>query len=117
MAQRMASRTLNLAIYKRQREKTNGTNAKNHKQKLNMKAIETKYLAATDTRGTRIKATVGKLTATVPYDYSLNEAAVAFEAVKELVRKHKLDWDISKMVYGGTDKGYTFCFPESTIEA
>jgi hypothetical protein len=88
---------------------------KNHK--LNMKAIETKYLAATDTRGTRIKATVGKLTATVPYDYSLNEAAVAFEAVKELVRKHKLDWDISKMVYGGTDKGYTFCFPESTIEA
>jgi hypothetical protein len=82
-----------------------------------MKAIETKHLAATDTRGTRIKATVGKLTATVPYDYSLNEAAVAFEAVKELVRKHKLDWDISKMVYGGTDKGYTFCFPESTIEA
>ena len=85
--------------------------------KLNMKAIETKHLSATDTRGTRIKATVGKLTATVPYNYALSDAAVAFEAVKELVRKHKLDWDISKMVYGGTDKGYTFCFPESTIEA
>ena len=83
-----------------------------------MKAIETKYLAATDTRGVRIKATVGKLTATVPYDYSLtDQSEIAFVAVRELVRKHKLDWDISKMVYGGTDKGYTFCFPESTIEA
>ena len=83
-----------------------------------MKAIETKYLAATDTRGVRIKATVGKLTATVPYDYSLtDQSEIAFAAVRELVRKHKLDWDISKMVYGGTDKGYTFCFPESTIEA
>ena len=83
-----------------------------------MKAIETKYLSATDTRGTRIKATVGKLTATVPYDYSLtDQSEIAFVAVRELVRKHKLDWDISKMVYGGTDKGYTFCFPESTIEA
>tara|TARA_R110002012_G_scaffold82737_1_gene208878 strand:+ start:706 stop:957 length:252 start_codon:yes stop_codon:yes gene_type:complete len=83
-----------------------------------MKAIETKYLSATDTRGERIKATAGKLTATVPYDYALSDQSeIAFEAVKELVRKHKLDWDISKMVYGGTDKGYTFCFPESTIEA
>jgi len=83
-----------------------------------MKAIETKYLAATDTRGVRIKATVGKLTATVPYDYSLtDQSEIAFVAVRELVRKHKLEWDISKMVYGGTDKGYTFCFPESTIEA
>ena len=83
-----------------------------------MKAIETKYLAPTDTRGVRIKAKVGNLTATVPYDYSLtDQSEIAFVAVRELVRKHKLDWDISKMVYGGTDKGYTFCFPESTIEA
>tara|TARA_R110000787_G_scaffold196104_1_gene307372 strand:+ start:276 stop:530 length:255 start_codon:yes stop_codon:yes gene_type:complete len=84
-----------------------------------MKAIETKYLSATDTRGERIKATAGKLTATVPYDYALSDAAVAnsFEAVKELVKKHQLEWDISKMVYGGTNKGYTFCFPESTIES
>ena len=83
-----------------------------------MKAIETKYLAATDTQGVRIKATVGKLTAIVPYDYSLcHQPEIAFVAVRELVRKHKLDWDISNMVYGGTDKGYTFCFPQSTIEA
>jgi hypothetical protein len=83
-----------------------------------MQAIETKYLAATNTRGTRIEATAGKMTATVPYDYALSDPECAFEAVKELVRKHKLaHWDISKMVYGGTDKGYTFCFPDSTIEA
>jgi hypothetical protein len=90
---------------------------KTNNRKYIMKAIETKYLSATDTRGTRIKATVGKLTATVPYDYALNDVDVAFEAVKELVRKHKLEWDISTMVYGGTDKGYIFCFPQSTIKA
>ena len=46
-----------------------------------MKAIETKYLSATDTRGVRIKATVGKLTATVPYDYSLtDQSEIAFMA-------------------------------------
>jgi hypothetical protein len=82
-----------------------------------MKAIETKYLSATNTRGSRIKATAGGMTASVSYDHSLSDVAVHFEAVKELVKKHKLDWDISEMVYGGTGKGYTFCFPYSTIEA
>jgi len=81
-----------------------------------MKAIETKYLSATNTRGSRIKATAGGLTAIVSYDHSLSDVDVHFEAVKELVKKHELDWDVSKMVYGGTDKGYAFCFPESTIE-
>jgi len=82
-----------------------------------MKAIETKYLQATNTRGESIKATAGGMSATVPYDYSLGDAELHFEAVKGLVKKHKLEWDISTMVYGGTDKGYTFCFPESIIEA
>lgn len=82
-----------------------------------MKAIETKYLSATNTRGSRIKATAGGLSAVVPYDHSLSDVAVHFEAVKGLVKKHDLEWDISAMVYGGTERGYTFCFPESTIEA
>jgi hypothetical protein len=82
-----------------------------------MKAIETKYLSATNTRGSRIKATAGGLSAVFSYDHSLSDVAVHFEAVKELVKKHDLEWDISEMVYGGTDKGYTFCFPQSTIEA
>lgn len=82
-----------------------------------MKAIETKYLPATNTRGASIKATAGGMQATVPYDYSLGNVELHFEAVKGLVKKHKLEWNISTMVYGGTDKGYTFCFPESIIEA
>ena len=82
-----------------------------------MKAIETKYLAATDTRGSRIKATAGNMSATVPYNYALSDEAVHFEAVKELVKKNGLEWDISKMVFGGIKYGYVFCFPESTISA
>jgi hypothetical protein len=34
-----------------------------------MKAIETKYLSATNNRGSRIKATAGGMSATVPYDH------------------------------------------------
>jgi len=82
-----------------------------------MKAIETKYLAATNTRGSRIKATAGNMSATVPYDHALSDEAVHFEAVKELVKKKGLDWDISEMVFGGIRDGYVFCFPESTITA
>ena len=82
-----------------------------------MQAIETKYVPATNTRGSRIKATAGGMSAVVSYDHSLSDVDVHFEAVKGLVKKHDLEWDISKMVYGGTDKGYTFCFPYSTIEA
>ena len=81
-----------------------------------MKAIETKYLSATNTRGSRIKATAGGMSAIVSYDHSLSDVDVHFEAVKELVAKHSLEWDISKMCFGGTETGYAFCFPESTIE-
>lgn len=82
-----------------------------------MKAIETKYLQATNTRGSRIKATAGGMSVTVPYDPSKSDAHVHFEAVKGLVEKHALEWDVSRMVYGGTERGYVFCFPESIIEA
>ncbi len=80
-----------------------------------MKAIQTKYLAATNARGARIKATAGDMCATVPYNYALRDEAVYFEAVKELVKKNGLDWDISEMAFGGTDNGYTFCFRDNTI--
>ncbi len=80
-----------------------------------MIAITTKYLAPTNTRGDRIKATAGKLSATVSYSYELYDEALHFEDVKELVSTHSLDWDISKMCFGGTETGYVFCLPESTI--
>ena len=82
-----------------------------------MKAIQTKYLAATNTRGSRIKATAGNMSATVPYNHAMSDEAVHFEAVKELVKKNCLDWDISEMVFGGIRDGYVFCFPESIITA
>jgi len=81
-----------------------------------MISITTKYLAPTNTRGARIKATTRDWSATISYSYELNDVALHFEAVKELVIKHSLDWDISKMVYGGTNSGYVFCFPESIIK-
>ena len=81
-----------------------------------MISITTKYLSPTNTRGARIKATAGDWSATISYSYELNDVALHFEAVKELVIKHSLDWDISKMVYGGNNSGYVFCFPESIIK-
>jgi hypothetical protein len=83
-----------------------------------MIAIETKYLAPTNSRGSRIKAfTCNGHSVSISYDYSLSNERLHFEAVKALVAKHKLDWDISNMVYGGTKGGYVFCFSNSTIEA
>jgi len=82
-----------------------------------MIAIKTKYLAPTNFRGARIKATAADCNATISYNHELNSKAAHFEAVKELVAKHWPEWDISKMVYGTTDSGYVFCFPESIIEA
>ena len=82
-----------------------------------MIAIQTKYLAATDYKGARIKAmTDSGFNVTVPFNYSLSGEKVHFEAVKELVKKYKLKWDIKNMVYGGLKHGYVFCFADSTIE-
>nr|AMP48245.1 hypothetical protein [uncultured bacterium]AMP48344.1 hypothetical protein [uncultured bacterium] len=87
-----------------------------------MLAIHTKYIPATNTRGSRVKAyTVrfsGKpITATVPFAHEHDTLGAHFEAVKALVKLNKLDWDISTMCYGDSadGKGYTFCFPCSKI--
>jgi hypothetical protein len=42
---------------------------------------------------------------------------VHFKAVKELVKKHSLDWDLSGMTYGGVKNGYVFCFANSVVGA
>lgn len=81
-----------------------------------MIAIQTKYLGPTNTKGARIKAfTCNGHSATVDYDYALSDEKLHFEAVKALKEKCALDWDISEMTYGGTDQGYVFTFPQSTI--
>ena len=82
-----------------------------------MIAIQTKYLSRTKNKGSRIKAFTKCFNVTIPYDYSLNDSELHFKAVKELVKKHNLDWDISIMNYGSTEKGYVFTFNHSIIEA
>ena len=89
-----------------------------------MIAIHTKYISPTNTRGSRIKAyTAGRgslkgFEATVGYDYSLNEVGVHFKAVKALIEKHNLDWDLSNMRYGDSadGKGFSFCFDCSKVD-
>lgn len=85
-----------------------------------MIAIHTKYLGPTNTRGSRIKAyTCGHrgVTITVPYNHALSGVAVYFEAVKALVIKHNLDWDLSNMRYGDSADGcgFSFCFDASKV--
>lgn len=87
-----------------------------------MLAIHTKYIGPTNTRGSRIKAyTVrysGKpIEVTIPYAYEAGTVQAHFEAVKELVKKHKLDWNLSGMRYGDSadGRGYSFCFDCSKV--
>lgn len=82
-----------------------------------MKAIQTKYLSPTANKGPRIKATCWSKSVTIPFNHALRTEGVHFEAVKEFVKKHELDWDVSTMTYGSHDMGatYTFCFPFSTV--
>ena len=87
-----------------------------------MLAIHTKFLSATNTQGARIKAYtvsygLNAFTAIVPVDHSLNGEMVHFQAVKELVKKHNLDWNLNDMRYGDSadGRGYVFCFNNSIV--
>jgi hypothetical protein len=83
-----------------------------------MLAIHTKYIPASNVKGSRIRATSDNgQSAIVSYNDALNGHLVHFEAVKALVIKHKLTWDISNMCYGGSSdgKGYTFVFCDSKV--
>lgn len=85
-----------------------------------MIAIHTKYIPASNIRGSRIKAISDNgHSVIVSRNDALNGHLVHFEAVKALVAKHKLDWDISNMCYGGSSdgKGYTFVFADSKVDA
>ena len=90
-----------------------------------MIAIHTKYLAATNTSGSRIKAyTTGYgdikgFTATIGFPHQFDSVQAHFEAVKALVAKNKLDWNLDGMRYGDSadGKGYSFCFAASTVES
>ena len=83
-----------------------------------MIAIHTKFISPTNTRGARIKAyTSSGFTATIPYPYANSYEVAHFEAVKELIKKNNLDWNLSDMCYGDSadGKGYVFCFANSKV--
>lgn len=76
-----------------------------------MIAIQTKYISATNCKGARIKAfTSSGMSVTIPFPYEVSHGSEHFEAVKALVAKYKLAWDISNMRCGGVKGGYVFCF-------
>jgi hypothetical protein len=81
-----------------------------------MIAIETKYIPATNTKGSRIKAfTSSGLSFTIPYPYGLSDEKAHFAAVKAMVAAKGYDWYLGGMRYGGTKNGYVFCFDCSKI--
>lgn len=90
-----------------------------------MIAIHTKFLNPTNSRGARIKAyTVGfcgskGFEAVISFPYDCDSVLAHFKAVKELVSKNNLDWNLSNMRYGDSadGKGYSFCFDVSTVES
>ena len=82
-----------------------------------MIAIQTKFLPATNTRGSRIKAwTDTGYSATISYPHELSFELCHFEAVKALVAKHNLPWDLTDMRFGGTERGYVFCFAHAIVQ-
>jgi hypothetical protein len=82
-----------------------------------MIAIQTKYLGPTNSRGSRIKAwTDSGFSVTISYPYAHSYELSHFQAVKALIEKHKLDWDLTDMRYGGTEDGYVFCFAHSIVK-
>lgn len=73
-----------------------------------MKAIETKYLSATDHKGSRIKAyDCDRNSITIPYPHELSGEAVHQKAAEAL--RDKMGWK-GQLVGGSTRKGYVFVF-------
>jgi hypothetical protein len=82
-----------------------------------MIAIQTKYICPTNSRGARLKAfTSNGQSVTIPYPYAHSYELSHFQAVKALVEKHGLDWDLTDMRYGGIKNGYVFCFANSIVK-
>ena len=78
-----------------------------------MKAIETKYLGATDTKPSRIKAFAnGGNQITISYDHELNQGQAHRKAAQALA--DKMGWK-GRLIGGGTANGYVFVFEHSLI--
>ena len=84
-----------------------------------MLAINTEFVPATRTLPARIKAfTCNGHKIFAPHDHALGDAQRHLAAAQKLIREQMRHTpDSSTMVYGGTEKGYVFCWPQSTIAA
>jgi hypothetical protein len=90
-----------------------------------MIAIHTKYISASNSRGSRIKAYTAAhgdfkgFQATISYPSELSGVNCHFEAVKALIIKNNLDWKTDNMRYGDSadGRGYSFCFDASKVES
>jgi hypothetical protein len=80
-----------------------------------MNVIKTKYKCATNTRGSRIKASMGEFNVTIPYPHEFSDELCHFQAVKALVLKYDLRVDIDNMGFGSDDKGHYFTFKHSVM--
>ena len=76
--------------------------------------IKTKVLRPTNQHGARIKASANGFTVIIPFPDSEGVKA-HYEAVQALIKKHKLNWDISTLNYGLDNDGYYFAFQYSTV--
>ena len=80
-----------------------------------MQAITVKYLAPTETKGARLKASVhansyhgiGTITITMPCDHACNGSMAYAIAAWALVEK--LGWSAKELVGGSIKGGYVFC--------
>lgn len=88
-----------------------------------MVAIHTKYLPVSNSRGSRIKAYTAShgdfkgFQVTISYPHEFDGVDCHFEAVKALVTKHQLNWNLDNMRYGvsADGRGYSFCFDASKV--
>jgi hypothetical protein len=89
-----------------------------------MIAIHTKYISPSNTRGARIKAYTADsgsrkgFSVTISYPHEHSYETCHFQAVRALIKKFDLDWDLSEMRYGDSadGKGYSFCFARSIVK-
>lgn len=82
-----------------------------------MVIIKTKVLSPTNTQCARIKAIANGFSAVIPYPYAESYEMAHYEAVKALIAKHSLDWNIENMGYGSDNEGYYFTFADSIVKA
>ena len=75
-----------------------------------MKTISTKYLSATNFKGSRIKATDCDNSITISYPHELNHEQAHMKAAQALMEK--MDW-LGEMMGGHTKDGMVFIFPDN----